>query len=41
MSAPEARHMSHTYAQNLLHIVFSTKDRRKAISPEFQPRQSD
>lgn len=30
--------MSHTYAQNLLHIVFSTKDRRKSISPELQPR---
>jgi len=30
--------MSHTYAQNLLHIVFSTKDRRKAIPTEFQPR---
>jgi putative transposase len=30
--------MSHTYAQNVIHIVFSTKDRRKAISREFQPR---
>ena len=30
--------MPHTYAQNLLHIVFSTKDRRKSVSPEFQPR---
>ena len=30
--------MSHTYAQDLLHIVFSTKDRHKAISSEFQPR---
>ena len=30
--------MSHTYAQNVIHVVFSTKDRRKAISAEFQPR---
>jgi len=30
--------MSHTYAQNVIHLVFSTKDRRKAISKEFQPR---
>jgi len=30
--------MSHTYAQNVIHVVFSTKDRRKAISKEFQPR---
>ena len=30
--------MSHTYAQNILHVVFSTKERRKAIPPEFQPR---
>ncbi len=30
--------MSHTYSQNVVHVVFSTKDRRKSISPEFQPR---
>src|SRR5256885_530191 len=30
------RAMSHTYAQNVLHIVFSTKERRKLISPEFR-----
>jgi REP-associated tyrosine transposase len=30
--------MPHTYAQNVIHIVFSTKDRRKTISKEFQPR---
>ena len=30
--------MSHTYAQNVIHVVFSTKDRRKIISGEFQPR---
>jgi len=28
--------MSHTYAQNVIHVVFSTKDRRKIISREFQ-----
>lgn len=30
--------MSHTYAQNVIHVVFSTKERRKAIPPEFQPQ---
>ena len=30
--------MSHTYSQNVLHVIFSTKDRQKTISPEFQPR---
>ena len=30
--------MPHTYAQNIIHVVFSTKDRRKTISPEFQPK---
>jgi putative transposase len=30
--------MSHTYTQNLLHIVFSTKNRRKAIPERLQPR---
>jgi putative transposase len=30
--------LSHTYAQNVLHIVFSTKDRRPFIPREFQPR---
>src|SRR5271170_2219572 len=30
--------MSHTYAQNVIHVVFSTKDRCKTISKEFQPR---
>jgi len=28
--------MSHTYAQNVIHVVFSTKDRHKIISREFQ-----
>jgi REP element-mobilizing transposase RayT len=30
--------MSHAYAQNTLHLVFSTKDRRKLLTKEFQPR---
>lgn len=30
--------MSHTYAQNVIHVVFSTKDRRKTISKDLQPR---
>src|SRR5580693_1428234 len=30
--------MSHAYAQNTIHVVFSTKDRRKLITREFQPR---
>lgn len=30
--------MSHSYAENVVHIVFSTKDRYKLISPEFRPR---
>jgi putative transposase len=30
--------MPHTYAQNVIHIVFGTKYRRKSISKEFQPR---
>ncbi len=30
--------MSHTYTQNVLHMVFSTKDRQKTIPTEFQPR---
>ncbi len=30
--------MSHTYAQNVVHVVFSTKGRLKAIDPEFQPK---
>ena len=38
MPAPEVRQMSHSYAQNIVHIVFSTKERRKIIPAEFQPR---
>jgi len=30
--------MSHTYARNAIHVVFSTKDRRRTISAEFQPK---
>jgi putative transposase len=30
--------MSHSYSQNHLHIVFSTKDRRKLIEPSMQPK---
>jgi putative transposase len=30
--------MSHTYAQNVVHVVFGTKDRRKAIPQGLQPR---
>jgi len=30
--------LSHTYAQNHLHIVFSTKERRKIIDPTMQSR---
>ena len=30
--------MSHTYAQNIVHVVFSTKERCKAIERELQPR---
>ena len=30
--------MSHTYAQNVIHVVFSSKERRKTISTEFQPK---
>lgn len=30
--------MPHTFAQNVVHLVFSTKGRRKIIPKEFQPR---
>jgi hypothetical protein len=30
--------MAHTYVQNLLHVVFSTKERGKLIATESQPR---
>jgi REP element-mobilizing transposase RayT len=34
--ALEVRQMSHPYAQNITHLVFSTKERRKLISTELQ-----
>jgi REP element-mobilizing transposase RayT len=30
--------MSHTYCSSLFHCAFSTKERRKTIVPEIQPR---
>lgn len=30
--------MAHSYSQNYVHVVFSTKDRRKTIAKEWQPR---
>jgi putative transposase len=30
--------MPHTYVQNAIHVIFSTKDRRKLIPKEFQRR---
>lgn len=30
--------MPHTYSQNVIHVVFSIKERGKVISKEFQPR---
>jgi len=30
--------MSHTYAQNVIHVVFSTKERRKTIAADFRPK---
>ncbi|HKN24446.1 MAG TPA: IS200/IS605 family transposase [Candidatus Acidoferrum sp.] len=30
--------MSHSYAQNLVHLVFSTKDRAKSITPPLRPK---
>ncbi len=30
--------MSHTYVQNVIHVVFSTKYRSKSISKELKPR---
>jgi putative transposase len=29
--------MPHSYAQNFIHLIFSTKDRRKLLPREFQP----
>ena len=30
--------MSHAFSQNQIHLVFSTKDRRKTIAKELQPQ---
>lgn len=30
--------MSHTYAQNVVHVVFSTKERRNSIAKDSLPR---
>lgn len=30
--------MSHSYVQNIIHLVFSTKERGMLIPAEFQPR---
>ena len=30
--------MPHSYSQNIVHVIFSTKDRRKLIPKEFQPK---
>jgi len=29
--------LSHTYAQNIMHVVFSTKERQRLIEKKFQP----
>jgi len=30
--------VSHTYSQNVVHIIFSTKDRQKLLPGDFRPR---
>jgi REP element-mobilizing transposase RayT len=30
--------MSHSYARNAVHVVFSSKERRKTLPKEFQPK---
>jgi len=30
--------MAHSYAQNIVHLVFGTKERRPVIADEFRPR---
>jgi hypothetical protein len=36
--APEVRHMSQSYARNLVHLIFSTKNRGKFVSVDLRPR---
>jgi REP element-mobilizing transposase RayT len=38
MGALEGRHMSHSYAQNHLHVVFSTKNRQRLIADSMQAK---
>ncbi len=38
MQPDKGRHMAHTFSRNHVHVVFSTKDRRKTILKERQPR---
>ena len=33
--------MAHTYVANYFHVVFSTKNREKSLSPEIAPRVHD
>jgi putative transposase len=33
----KGRHMSHSFSKNHVHVVFSTKDRRRTISETMQP----
>ena|SRR3990170_8874312 len=38
MQAPEGRHkVGHSFSRNHVHVVFSTKDRRKTIPRELHP----
>jgi putative transposase len=30
--------MSHTYSSNRIHVIFSTKERKKCLSDDFQPK---
>src|ERR1700752_468893 len=30
--------MPHSYSQNIVHVIFSTKDHRKLVPKEFQPK---
>ena len=30
--------MSHSYSSNRVHVIFSTKERKKCISDDFQPK---
>ncbi len=30
--------MSHSYSSNRIHVIFSTKERKKSLSDDFQPK---